>query len=192
MPASQHAPTTSAPLALREGEQATFAALPLSIREGEQATLTAPKHGSLSIHANNDQGAIKIHWSEGRATVELQSASVQVCAPEDVSFHCERFHVQADQSIHLQSQGSFRANAEQDLELRAASLSLRATLGDLALRANDYVRAIGEKILLNTDTCPEQSQREIQSYLKRLLGYPAAKATGSDLSRREPSSKEQR
>lgn len=143
---------------------------PIALAEG-QNRIIGPKNGILLIDAGASQGSITIRWKQGQAVVELQDAQVQVSSPGELSFHCERFCVQADQSIELQSQGRVHATAMQDMQLSAQSLSLRATLGDLMLRANDFVRAIGEKILLNTDTCPEASRRHSQAYLARLLGH---------------------
>lgn len=139
--------------------------------EGQSTTFTSPSDGSLRIETKAGQPTLKIRWEQGQAIVELQDAQLQISSPGQVSFHCETFSVQADQDINLQSQGNWHANAVQQMKLSAHSLSLRATLGDILLRANDFVRAFGEKILLNTDTCPEQARRQTQSYLARLLGH---------------------
>lgn len=164
---------------------ATASPQSISLAEDQTTILAAPRNGSLQIKSADAQGSVRIHWSKGQAVVELEDAQVQISAPDEVSFHCERFCVHADQSIDLHSQGTIRAQATEDMELSARSLALRATLGDLVLRANDFVRAVGEKILLNTDTCPEQSRRQIQSYLARLLGYqpPGDKPCAQDSDR---------
>lgn len=85
--------------------------------------------------------------------------------PGELSLHCDRFQVHADEEIALQSQGR--------VDLRGEEISIRALLGDLLLSANDYLRALGEKILLNTEQDPEEAERERQALLRRLLGYRA-------------------
>lgn len=144
---------------------------PLKLSEGQRTTLLGPQNGSLVIKSGAGQSSVNIRWVQGNAVVELQDADLQVSSPGNVSFHCERFSVQADQGIDLQSQGYMRASSVEEMKLRGHSLALQSTLGDILLRANDFVRAFGEKILLNTDTCPEHSRRQTQKFLARLLGH---------------------
>lgn len=146
----------------------------LHLRRGQHAQLRAPQDGSLRVENPEGQGTLLIRWEGGRAQVQLETADLHVVAANEVSFHCDRFKVQADRELELQSQGTWRASAAQDMDLRAQELSLRATLGDLVLRANDFVRALGEKILLNTDLDPESSKRQARQYLARLLGYDSS------------------
>lgn len=164
-------------------ETASPPSRPLQLSEDQHATLLSPQNGSLLIQSRSGSTNVKIRWDQGQARLELQEAQVHVSCPGELSFHCERFAVQADRAIELQSQGTLRADAIENMELRAHSLTLQSTLGDILLRANDFVRALGEKILLNTDTCPEQSRRQAQTFLSRLLGHRAPDSTPSHSSR---------
>lgn len=143
----------------------------LHLRRGQHARLRAPTEGTLVVEQPGGQGSLTIEWQEGRAKVQLQKADLEILCSEAVSFHCDTFRVQADREIELNSEGSWSAKAVDGMDLRGRSMALRATLGDLALTANDFVRAIGEKILLNTDTDPEQSRRQAKQLLSRLLGH---------------------
>lgn len=148
---------------------------PLPVKEGYSHHLISPEQGSLFIRHADGHAQVRITWHEGTPTVEVKKADLRMLFPEAVQFHCERFCVQADQEIAFESHGQLRATASEHLDLSAQEISLHASLGDILLKANDFVRALGQKILLNTDVDPEHSKAQAQRFLRKLLGYTPTK-----------------
>lgn len=143
----------------------------LSIPRAAQTTLRCPEDGSLVIQDGQGAQCLRIDWHQGQPTVTLATADLKVLSAGDIAFHCDQFQVSADQDIQLQSHGSLHASANEAMKLQAPEVSIKATLGDLWLSANDFVRALGEKILLNTDTDPDSAKRQAQAFLRKMLGY---------------------
>lgn len=146
-------------------------ALRLFVPRHAQAILQSPEDGSLSIQSPKGTQTLRIDWQQGQPTVTLDTADLKVLSAGDIAFHCDRFHVSADQTIQLQSHASMQVSANETMNLQAPEVSIKATLGDLWLSANDFVRALGEKILLNTETDPDSAKRQAQDFLRKMLGY---------------------
>lgn len=137
----------------------------VEVPERAKITLQSPNEASLRIQDPQGQCQLRIDWKGGRPQVHLQQSDLLLDCVGELALHCDRFRLSADEEMILESQGS--------VELRGEEVTVRALLGDLLLSANDYLRALGEKILLNTEQDPERSEQSRQALVQRLLGYRA-------------------
>lgn len=118
--------------------------------------------GELHIRGAGVEGEICIVVENGRVELQIRQADISVKSSPKVDIECESFSVDAKCDLQLR--------AQRKLDMSAQMVGITSTLGDLVLRANDFVRATGEKVLLNTEVDPEESDRKAKAFLARLLG----------------------
>lgn len=153
-------PTTASPAAVSRVDVAPDIPIRVSARE----------RGELIVEHADGQVAARVVWADGKARVVLERADLTIEDAGDVSVRCRNFVVDAEHDVQLTAQREFSVRAVTKARLQAEVVEAVATLGDVVLRANDFVRACGERILLNTDKDPAESDRRARAFLQRLLG----------------------
>lgn len=83
--------------------------------------------------------------SEG-PVLRARAAAMEIETDGDLIARCDRFRVEARQSVELISGG--------DLQARGRTVGIEATHGDARVHANDDVQLQGENVLLNCDRTP--------------------------------------
>jgi hypothetical protein len=110
----------------------------------------------VELRAPDGRLELRLRITPEGPVLEIDAAALRLSA-RDISVDCERFSVQAEQAVELQSQGEIVHRAHGDmtqqslgeLHLHGASTEIRATLGEMRLHANDDVRVNGERVRLN-------------------------------------------
>ncbi|TPV93650.1 MAG: hypothetical protein B7733_19420 [Myxococcales bacterium FL481] len=142
----------------------------VDLEPGRQLEVVAHKDGQLLIAHADGNTAARVEWVDGTARIIVERADLAIEQTDDVRVRCRNFRVDAEQDIRLTAGHELSAQAVRKARLEAEVVETVATLGDLLLRANDFVRACGERILLNTDKDPAESDRRAKEFLRRLLG----------------------
>lgn len=152
---------------------------PTSIRIGLGWTATlAPTPAGVTLrmeHAvHGEPVEIEVTLSASGPVIRARAPSIEMSTDGSIDAHCRRFSVHATESIELTSRDDVRIEADVlevlgreqvsvtsggDLtqtvrgasRIEASRVSVHATRGDVALKANDDVQLKGELILLNTD-----------------------------------------
>ncbi|HWL85334.1 MAG TPA: hypothetical protein VNO21_06005 [Polyangiaceae bacterium] len=127
----------------------------------ELAVQEHPEGERLSIHGKGGKLELTIVLTDAGPRLVIDAAAIELRAQGTLAVDCERFEVRA------------RAEAS----IRAPDVVVEATKGNLDLRANDFVRVVGEQIRLNCDR-PEEIPEWMQKMLEaRFLHAPAEKPT---------------
>ncbi|HWL85824.1 MAG TPA: hypothetical protein VNO21_08485 [Polyangiaceae bacterium] len=128
-----------------------------------------PEGERLSIHGKGGKLELSIVLTDAGPRLVIDAADIELRAQGTLAVDCERFEVRA----------------RTEASIRAPDAVVEATKGSLDLRANDFVRVVGEQIRLNCDR-PE----EIPAWMKEALEarflhapppqttHPAAEVTG--------------
>ena len=143
----------------------------VAISSGERVYLSCKNQGELVIEGQDADAQLTITWHDGKPQVTLARANLLIEQADDIALRCRSFRVDADRDIRMHAAHELELQSTRMMRLRSEAIEAVATLGDIFLRANDYVRALGEKILLNTDKDPQETEQRARDFLKRVLGY---------------------
>ena len=103
---------------------------------GRSVTVLADEHGErVEVRARGGALELTIELTPTGAKLHLDAVDISLRAKGTVSAECDRFEVRARESATLSSPAT----------------TVESTEGDLLLKANDDVRASGERVLLNCD-----------------------------------------
>ncbi len=105
----------------------------------------------VEILSTQGQVVITIEMTEKGPQIQLEGAKLAVRASEELSLKSKHLHIEAEESLTLRSQGNLIQEVGKDLISQAEAQYLKASLGDVQIRANDDVRLDGERIKLNCD-----------------------------------------
>ena len=136
-------PDAPARLRLASGRRAEFG------RNGEDDLLT--------VSAADGRVELRVRFTEAGPVLSFEAAGLRLGSPGDVTVACDRFRVEARESVEVRSGGSIESTAEGDAVTRAGgtarvegrAVEVRSRRGDVDLKANDDVRLRGERIKLN-------------------------------------------
>lgn len=113
------------------------AAHTLRIRQGANGDV-------VEIISGEGNVAVTLRVSQDGVSIDLQTASLALRTTGDLTLDAGRLNLRGRDGIDITTDGA--------LALTAQEQSLRATLGNVDVRANDDVTLDGERVLLN---CPE-------------------------------------
>lgn len=100
---------------------------------------------SLTSRSKGYAVDVEVEFGTVGPVVRIQAPRVEIQS-EEWNVSCNRFEVQAKESIDMSTTGSANVSA--------ARVSVNASPGAIRLRANDDVQLLGEQILLNCDRTP--------------------------------------
>lgn len=118
---------------------------------------------ALQLTRHRDVTFVRVHRQDETAielTIRVTSEgpvlratghSMELAATHDIHARCERFLIDATDSIEMRSGGELTQRAERKAQVEAGDISVHATRGDVRVKANDDVQLKGEGILLNCD-----------------------------------------
>jgi hypothetical protein len=119
------------------------------IGDGWSAALQALPGGVLlRVGRGADERTMEIVISLGEdgPVLRARAAALEIETDGDLTARCERFRVEARQSVELISGGTLAAQGHR--------VEIEATHGTARVRANDDVQLLGENVLLNCDPAP--------------------------------------
>jgi hypothetical protein len=119
---------------------------PLRMEDGWRAELVPISRGAL-LRIGHDRGGetldITITITAEGPIVRARAAALEIESDGDLVARCERFRVEARESIEMVTPGSLLS--------RGRRVDVEATHGSLRMKANDNVQLLGENILLNCE-----------------------------------------
>lgn len=141
----------------------------LALPSGRALSITPTPEGErLTITGRGGEVELSVELTPEGPRLRMRAVSLDLDAAERITARCARFEV----------------HAREELSLDAPEAHVSATRGDLRLSANDYVRARGERVLLNCDD-PDP----LPKWMEERLG---ARRLGEDRAETEPKPRAQR
>ena len=118
----------------------------LALADGWRADLRKLDGGAVLRIARPAGGAaleIEIRLTPAGPVVRARAAAIEIESEGDLVARCNRFGVEARESIDLVSAGPLRAEGRE--------VAVRAARGSAVVEASDDVQLLGEQVLLNCD-----------------------------------------
>lgn len=134
--------------------------LPASLPHGRTLKLAPGTSDEQVLSISGPLGAIELEIVLGPAgpLVRVHASALELRTSGALTLACERFSVDARESIELRTDGDLRQSVAGDAVTRAGgalqaegkSVRLRARRGEAQIEAHDDVRIEGERVLLNS------------------------------------------
>jgi len=119
---------------------------PVPIGDGWSAELS-PMPGGVLLRVGRDATdqsmEIVISLTSDGPVLRARAASFEIEAQKDLVVRCERFRVEARESVEMVSGGTLQAEGRR--------VEIEATHGSARVLANDDVQLLGENVLLNCE-----------------------------------------
>jgi hypothetical protein len=111
---------------------------------GWSAVLEPKSRGAILrlVHPGQESVAVEITITAKGPVIRACAAALEIESATDISARCERFTVDARESVTLRA-GIARVEGR--------SIDLDAKAGDVRIHANDDVQVLGEQVLLNCE-----------------------------------------
>ncbi|AUX41543.1 uncharacterized protein SOCE26_029630 [Sorangium cellulosum] len=174
----QAASETEAALLSLLGEEAARREDRVPLRWGKLLQVTSEEdHERVVLVGATGRMELTLEVTETGARVVIDAEDVALRARRKVAVECDTFEVSARR---------IEARAKETATIEAEDASIRATVGDLELRANDDVKVDGERVLLNSDgdlRVPLWMKKELGAELqseRREVKVPASNVSGDE------------
>jgi hypothetical protein len=122
----------------------------LALSDGYALTVAGKEKRELRLEAPDGRLCLSIVLGPDGPKVELAAAALAIATEGDVTVACERFEVAARKDVVIDAGGEVRTRADGLVRTEALAQHHRATLGNIALTANDDVSLEGERVRLNS------------------------------------------
>ncbi len=119
---------------------------PVPIGDGWSAELSPLRGGAMlrvGRDATDQSMEIAISLTSDGPVLRARAASFEIEAQKDLVVRCERFQVEARESVEIVSRGTLQAQGRR--------VEIEATHGSARVLANDDVQLLGENVLLNCE-----------------------------------------
>ena len=102
---------------------------------------------------------LRIQSTKDGLIVNLSAEKLQIQAAEEINFTSKKISIEATEQIKIKSRGNLISEVGKDAltevggtnKSKAAIQKIAASLGNIELKANDYVKLDGESVLLNCE-----------------------------------------
>ncbi len=99
-------------------------------------------------HPDREPVEVTITITEQGPVIRASAAALEIESATDISARCERFRVDARDSVSLRAP-RIGHHASEVLRAEGAAVAIEARAGDVRIHANDDVQVLGEQVLLN-------------------------------------------
>jgi hypothetical protein len=130
------------------------------------------------VRITNAAGRVEltVRCTDRGCVLEFSEGEIQLQAASKISLQCDELKLQARTRLELETLGDMHTCVAGDSRtviaghaaLEADDLALRAQRGDAFIYANDRVRVVGEKILLNSEHERVTTRDQFEEFWKRL------------------------
>jgi len=119
---------------------------------GWSAVLEPKSRGAILrlVHPGQESVAVEITITAKGPVIRACAAALEIESATDISARCERFTVDARESVTLRAP-EITQQASGILRAEGRSVELDAKAGDVRIHANDDVQVLGEQVLLNCE-----------------------------------------
>ena len=128
------------------------------------------KGHSLAVHSENASDIVRVRNAKGLvlftievsskgATLNIEAENISIIAKNKLHLSGEEVNISSQKQLSLKSEGSFNQYVKGDktIETQGANIEtaktqcIKASLGDIKLKANDDIKLNGERVKLNCD-----------------------------------------
>jgi hypothetical protein len=139
------------------------------------------------VHIDRDASTLQIKSPEGQLELTLRctpdgcvlsfsALNLELSTPGKLDVRCAELVVDARERLELNTGGDYSSRVAGTCSTRVAGrveteadeLFLSTTRGDALIQANDYVRCVGEKILLNSEQERRPSRDQLEAFWRGL------------------------
>jgi hypothetical protein len=116
------------------------------------AAFEASENRAILRLAHPDRAPVEVTitiTAEG-PVIHASAVALEIESATDISARCERFSVDARESVSLRAP-RITQDASEMLHATGGAVAIDATAGDVRVHANDDVQLLGEQVLLNCD-----------------------------------------
>lgn len=135
-----------------------------------------PVLGTLAVSSPDGLVELSVRCTPDGCVLSFASAQLALSTPGRLDLRCRELLVDAERRLELNSGGDFASNIGGSsrttvvgrLETDADEMFLRTQRGDALIQANDYVRLVGEKVLLNSEQERRPSRDQLEAFWRSL------------------------
>lgn len=103
----------------------------------------------LDLVASDGRIQISIEITRDGPVLRLEGAAVAIRASSELSLEADRLTLHGRDSVSVSSGGRVEVRTPGDIRTEARTQEVRATHGNVNLKANDDIRLDGERVLVN-------------------------------------------
>jgi len=107
------------------------------------------RHNLIRIHGAQGKVSLTIEVTETGPVLRFDGADVAIETTGALSVDAETISLHGRKGVTLSSGGNAAIQVTGDLETSARIQTIRAELGNVNVTANDNIRLVGERVLLN-------------------------------------------
>lgn len=141
-----------------------------------RALRVQPELGTVEISSPDGVVELSVRCTPGGCVLRFASAQLELATPGRLDVRCRELVVDAEQSVALSSGGDFTSHIAGNstttvggrLQADADELFLHTRRGDALIQANDYVRLVGEKVLLNSEQERRPTRDQLEAFWRGL------------------------
>jgi hypothetical protein len=123
-----------------------------SVRLVGEQELTVEDHGTrnlIHLRAAGGRVALTIEVTANGPVLRFDGPALTIQTTGPLTIESESIALHGRRGVSVSSGGDAAIRVAGDLDIAARAQTIRAELGDVEVRANDDVRVIGERVLLN-------------------------------------------
>lgn len=157
---------------------------PLNVRSVEsvqplafgRALRVDPALGTVEISSPDGVVEVSVRCTPDGCVLRFASAQLELATPGRLDVRCRELVVDAEQRLELNSGGDLSSQIGGSctttvggrLHTEADELFLHTQRGDALIQANDYVRLVGEKVLLNSEQERRPTRDQLEAFWRGL------------------------
>lgn len=131
-----------------------------------------PELGTVEISSPDGLVELSVRCTPAGCVLRFASAQLALSTPGRLDVRCRELVLEAEQRLELNSSGDFASRVDGSstttvsgrLEADADEMFLRTQRGDALIQANDYVRLVGEKVLLNSEQERRPTRNQLEAF----------------------------
>lgn len=136
----------------------------------------SPALGTVEISSPDGVVELSVRCTPEGCVLSFSNAQLALSSPGRLNVQCRELVVDAEQRLELNSGGDFASRiggasittVGGRLETEADEMFLHTQRGDAVIQANDYVRLVGEKVLLNSEQERRPSRDQLEAFWRGL------------------------
>ena len=117
------------------------------------------KNNEVFILTGTNEIQLCIQSTKDGLIVNLNADKLQIQATEEINFRSKKISMEATEQIKIKSQGNLISEVAKDALTEIGGINksiakiqkITANLGNVEIKANDYVKLDGESVLLNCE-----------------------------------------
>ena len=165
----------TAQTARNQFEQERTPNIDVPLSSGRRINIEQLPEERLRIFGASGEVELTVRLNDDGPVLNFKGADIDIASSGRVAVACDAFEVAAREvrfdasgDFNTTVEGNYRVRARKIFETIADTLEWVATRGDATLKANDVVRMLGEKILLNSDKADPADQGKVIDFMKRM------------------------